>query len=330
MRGPAGGWRYVVFDGQGDVSCAQLAAGGLAAAAGVDERHGEGLPLLLEWLATVERADGGYSYVPAAAGSHRTYTASGLWASLLAGKADTTLTQQWIRDDWQVDSLNYYWMWTVSKALSLAKSTGTGAASDPAWDWYEQLATDLVGRQRDDGSWPGGEWSGDDLATAWACLTLARSLGGACDDPDDDGYCSSDDVCPSTFDPDQGDKDGDGLGDACDNCPENRNVSQVDQDGDGLGDACDKNLCEGEDCSDADRPDGAGEEAGADAEAGGEGEGEPGAGPSQGRAAPPSLNDTDRGPGCGCGVFDAAAGPGPWRASRHVFWLWPLVATLMK
>ncbi|MBN1512970.1 MAG: thrombospondin type 3 repeat-containing protein [Phycisphaerae bacterium] len=60
-----------------------------------------------------------------------------------------------------------------------------------------------------------------------------------CPDADEDGFCDSDDNCPTVFNPDQADTDGDGIGDACDNCPTVTNADQADVDGDGIGDACD-------------------------------------------------------------------------------------------
>jgi len=306
MRGPTGGWRYVEWDDEGDVSCAQLAAGGLAAASAVDEAHGRTLPELLPWLRECELEGGGYTYTPGAATSALSYTSSGLWAALLAGHPDPSAHVAWIRQRWEVVGDNYYWMWTVAKALKMA------GVSDEEWHWYEDLAAHLLGRQEADGSWPGHRWGGQDLSTAWACLTLARSMGGACDDPDEDGHCSPDDLCPDTFDPDQGDKDGDGLGDACDNCQEHRNPGQADADADGLGDACDKNLCEGDDCPSPGRPE-PGDEAGApgDDEAV-EAADEPRIGP--GRTKPPSIHISERDEGC-------ATAPsvlrGPWGSLRR-------------
>ncbi len=313
MRGPDGGWRYSIWDGSGDVSCAQLAAGGMAAAATVDERHGATIPDLLPWLSTCRTDDGGYSYTPGGGRAGYTYTASALWAALLAGlDADSVAeTRAWVRANWVVSPDNYYWMWTVSKALNMADRQ---AGPLEGFDWYGDLAQSLVASQREDGSWRGGQWSGNDLATAWACLTLERSLGGACDDPDEDGWCSGDDLCPVTFDPDQNDSDSDGVGDACDNCPQNANQSQRDGDADGLGDACDKNLCEGQECPPPPgRPGPAPPEDGGEVEDGGDA----GAGPaSPGRAAPPSIDASDRGAGCGCGVASASPEPVWWRPRR--------------
>ena len=304
MRGPAGGWRYTVWDERGDVSCAQLAAGGLAAAAQVDEAHGEALPELLPWLSTCRNDAGGYGYTPGNTPALTT-SASGLWAALLAGadEGDLRRTRAWIRQRWEVLPLHFYWMWTVSKALGTADNV-LGPVEDGEFDWYGDLARYLLDLQQPDGSWAGGQWSGVDLATAWACLTLERSLGGACDDPDEDGWCSSDDLCPTIFDPDQNDSDADGVGDACDNCRLNRNASQYDADADGLGDACDKNLCEGPDCpTPGSVPGGAPGPPGEDgAPGGGDIAPEP-TGPDpqdRRRAAPGALDPDDRASGCAC------------------------------
>jgi hypothetical protein len=91
---------------------------------------------------------------------------------------------------------------------------------------------------------------------------------GACPvgfDPDLDGVCSWEDICPGDFDPGQEDVDGDGFGDACDICPESGTINvdldgdglctencpavpnpgQSDADGDGVGDACDACAVDG-------------------------------------------------------------------------------------
>src|SRR5690348_1842102 len=72
-------------------------------------------------------------------------------------------------------------------------------------------------------------------------------------DPDGDGLNTSQDNCPTVYNPGQQDSDHDGVGDACDkdrdndgipdlydNCPTVPNTSQADADHDGVGDACEK------------------------------------------------------------------------------------------
>jgi len=84
----------------------------------------------------------------------------------------------------------------------------------------------------------------------------------SCSDADADGVCDTVDLCPTDFDPTNGDLDGDTVGDACDpdidgdgilndgtdgipgnadddNCRLKSNATQADADIDGVGDACD-------------------------------------------------------------------------------------------
>ena len=67
---------------------------------------------------------------------------------------------------------------------------------------------------------------------------LVRSIGGGCNDTDDDGVCDADDNCRLVANANQQDTDGDGVGNVCDNCPSVSNPRQEDSDGDGTGDAC--------------------------------------------------------------------------------------------
>jgi hypothetical protein len=60
-----------------------------------------------------------------------------------------------------------------------------------------------------------------------------------CPDSDGDGWCDSEDNCPSVPNADQDNVDGDQWGDACDNCPNDANPLQEDADSDDVGDVCD-------------------------------------------------------------------------------------------
>jgi hypothetical protein len=50
-------------------------------------------------------------------------------------------------------------------------------------------------------------------------------------DGDGDGTATSDDNCPTTYNPDQADFDGDGVGDLCDLCPLSGKLEMIDADG---------------------------------------------------------------------------------------------------
>jgi hypothetical protein len=265
IQGPTGGWRYTFWDDTGDVSCTQLAAAGLASVARLAPRGAAALPRLLEWVDTTRQPNGGHSYTPGrGAGAARTTTAAALWAQLVAGRPPSAAGPQsalrFLRGNWAPRPpeglFSLYYMWTVSKALQLARNDGrlpagvfapqVGGALVPADEgypeevasWYFDLATTLLERRRDDGTW------GNSLITSFACLVLERSLGGVCGDLDEDGLCVADDNCPALFNPGQDDTDGDTVGDLCDNCPVNSNTGQRDVDGDRIGNACDKDLCE--------------------------------------------------------------------------------------
>jgi hypothetical protein len=79
--------------------------------------------------------------------------------------------------------------------------------------------------------------SESDGAICNGCSTLTRAVARFvftdCLDPDEDGICAEDDICPYDYDPDQADSNGDGVGDACDLC------GGADADGDGLCDSYD-------------------------------------------------------------------------------------------
>lgn len=109
------------------------------------------------------------------------------------------------------------------------------SAVAPWSNWMRQIGQMAAGR-------------GGYVAHPWVTLGVTD----AADDPDQDGFPSSADNCPTMSNPDQADFDGDGTGDICDgdtdndgvvdgadNCPEFANLDQVDSDSDGAGDACD-------------------------------------------------------------------------------------------
>ena len=129
--------------------------------------------------------------------------------------------------------------------------------------WYYDYAYTLLGLQGADGRFASGPGNSnwDAFAEqAYSVLVLERSLGGGCNDTDNDGICDVDDRCPSVANRDQLDSDFDGVGDACDNCIDTPNREQLDADGDQIGDACEAcpdnprpEICDGidNDCDEA-------------------------------------------------------------------------------
>lgn len=146
-------------------------------------------------------ADGGFYYTCAAGGgsaagttadgglrSYASMTYSGLKSMLYAGlKADDPRVRaavEWIRDHFDLtsnpglgDAGLYYYYHVVAKTLH---ALGRGTFEDRAGvkhDWRSELATEIVGRQQQDGSWvnANNRWMEGDpnLVTAYALLALS-------------------------------------------------------------------------------------------------------------------------------------------------------------
>ena len=290
-----GGWSYGMPEEDGDLSATHFAATALSAAAAVLPGADASLPRLDGFLPGTGTEDGGHRYRGCGelAASHA-MTAAGVWVARLAGHATSDEEVQsglrWLLDRYRYDGQDnhwqtsyYYYLWALTKALLATADVvpegavpaaafagerdpvSDGYPEEPAGWWYD-LASQLHREQRGDGSWPAGERPGPSKGnepfsdTAFACLVLVRSLGGADLDLDGDGIGAAD-LCPEVSDPDQADRDGDGVGDACDDCPDFPDSGQDDWDGDGLGDACDEHprcvasleVCNGvdDDCSGA-------------------------------------------------------------------------------
>ncbi|MCA9528274.1 MAG: hypothetical protein KC549_18445, partial [Myxococcales bacterium] len=270
-----GGWNYRNPEQQGDMSTTQFAVAGLSAAEQVIEGANAVLPNVVNFLLADQSPDGGAGYRPGS-GSSSSMTASNLWCYRLsevpAGDPRPQGDLGWMRQNYTFDRMiggftptsTFYYFWAAEKALTVSGDDGLGGAvyseqfgdrdtaalgypEEPRSSYFD-LAYTLLQWQDPNGAWGNGfngspngwdQWS----SHFFALLTLERSLGGVCLDPDGDGLCGFDDNCPDIPNPDQADEDEDGVGDACDNCPKVINRGQDDTDGDGTGDACDRYLC---------------------------------------------------------------------------------------
>lgn len=259
-----GGFNYRRPELVGDLSTTVFAMAGLVA-----NRDRPGVTATLEavrpFLRASQQVGGGGSYRPGV-GASESMSASLLWSADMAGlAADDPLVEDawhWMRANYTYEAtrlpMNSFWyFWALERAAAAypeaAEAFGErdpaalGYPEEPPGLWFD-LAYTLLTWQDDFGQWGNGSGLSPEGWDLWAShlfalLTLMRSSFGGCGDPDADGVCLYEDVCPQVADPAQEDRDGDGAGDACDLCLDVPNPDQADGDGDGLGDACDPLLC---------------------------------------------------------------------------------------
>jgi cytosine/adenosine deaminase-related metal-dependent hydrolase len=124
---------------------------------------------------------------------------------------------------------------------SICANTGLGPASYSALE--SSLASALAGARV-----PSGYEYAKELYPLWVCDDARPScdMGSpTANDADGDGVPDADDLCPTSWDPQQTDHDGDAVGDACDPCPLGADQATCthtpgDIDGDGVPDTTDK------------------------------------------------------------------------------------------
>lgn len=93
---------------------------------------------------------------------------------------------QFIDNNWDTDwehfpANNYYAFYSVMKGFRLLGIETISPLNEPSgFDWYGDpsggYAQYLVSRQQSDGTWPEGYWSSHPLASAWAILTLKKTV----------------------------------------------------------------------------------------------------------------------------------------------------------
>lgn len=140
--------------------------------------------------------DGGFIYLPgssAAGGTLSTgsMTGAGIWGLSLSGNPpeDGRIADgiHWVEqvytwdvnptttDDWGTNSLYYYFL-SMSKALSMARTSTLNSIHLGVRDWYLDLYQKLKNAQYPDGRWVSDNnyvWENNpDLATSWALLAL--------------------------------------------------------------------------------------------------------------------------------------------------------------
>jgi hypothetical protein len=87
----------------------------------------------------------------------------------------------WLSDGEHLSANSYYAFYSVMKGFRLLGIKTINPINDPSgFDWYSDPADGyaqyLVGKQQVDGSWPPGYWSSHPLSSAWAILTLKKTV----------------------------------------------------------------------------------------------------------------------------------------------------------
>jgi len=279
-----GGWCHGAPECE-DMLATLFAASGLGAAAAVLDGADDTVPRAGTFVERAAHPEGGFGDRPNSDGASHASTASALRILRLARRETSAAGPQaalrWLEEHYSYEppldgdeDAFYFYLWAASDGLEVSTAPeppepgvvyadNIGGRRDPAADgfpeeprdWYYDFAFQLLRLQADDGHWPparvdGEEGLGPHADTAFALLTLERSLGSCCFDTDGDGLSDMQDNCPQDPNPEQDDRDDDGVGDLCDNCPDTQNRDQADEDGDGFGDACEPHVdpCFPEDC----------------------------------------------------------------------------------
>ncbi len=192
-----GGWRYGCNNWDSDNSVSQWPVIGMESA---EVNFGTTVPQFVKdelsmWIDYIQNdvdgdwADGGAGYTyPDGPNIART---GGLLAEMKFF-GDTTATQRvqdavdFIDRNWETDwehfpANSYYAFYSVMKGFRLLGIETISPLNDPSGlDWYADTvwgyAQHIVNDQAPDGAWYGGYWTGHPLTSAWAILTLKKTV----------------------------------------------------------------------------------------------------------------------------------------------------------
>jgi hypothetical protein len=196
-----GGWRYYGNYGQSDNSVSQWPVIGMESAevnfgaAGllVPEFVKEELNLWIDYIQNDvdgDWADGGSGYTAPWDWVNIAKTGGLLAEMKFVGDTTATLrvqqAVQFIDSNWDTDSEHfsvnsYYAFYSVMKGFRLLGIKTISPLNDPSGlDWYGDAsrgyAQHIVADQNPDGAWYGGYWSNHPLQSAWAILTLKKTV----------------------------------------------------------------------------------------------------------------------------------------------------------
>jgi len=199
-EGFAGGWRYWCNSQDSDNSVAQWPVIGMESAEVNFGAAGLLIPLFVKeqlsgWIDYIQNdvdgdsADGGSGYECPGCWVNIAKTGGLLAEMKFVG--DTTASTRvqaaadFIDRNWDTDGehfpYSYYAFYSVMKGFRLLGIDTIGPINDPfGLDWYGDptrgYAQHIVGDQAADGGWYGAYWSTHPLQSAWACLTLKKTV----------------------------------------------------------------------------------------------------------------------------------------------------------
>ncbi len=193
-QNPDGAWRYYAGEEPSDQSNSGWVTMGLTYANvkfGID--IAEVLPGLQSWVNAIQNTDMASPYY---GGSM--YTVGGSWENILKtgsllyqfAMVSTPVTDTNVQA--AIGFIENFWNagidtgWTDHRQAMFCMMKGLEAYNVelldldgddvPETDWFDVVSSHLVGTQNADGSWPGDYWAGQEASTAWALLTLERSV----------------------------------------------------------------------------------------------------------------------------------------------------------
>lgn len=197
-QNPDGGWRYVPLDVGSDQSNTGWATMGLTYANiefGID--ISTILPGLHMWVDAIQNKDDPSSSLYGAS----EYTINGGWENILKTGSllyqfamlstpetdeDVQAAIGFIENYWNAPGCDYNGGWLDHRQAMFCMMKGLEAYnvemldldgdSIPETDWFDVVSTHLVTTQNPEGSWPGDCWAGPEASTAWALLTLERTV----------------------------------------------------------------------------------------------------------------------------------------------------------
>lgn len=192
-----GGWRYDCNSGDSDNSVSQWPVIGMESA---EVNFGSTVPLFVKdelnlWIDYIQNdvdgdwEDGGSGYTDPWDWVNIAKTGGLLAEMKFAGDTTTSTRVQDAVDfidrkwdgDWEHFPNSYYAFYSVMKGFRLLGIETINPINDPTgFDWYGDpvrgYAQHIVGDQSSDGAWYGGSWSDHPLTSAWAILTLKKTV----------------------------------------------------------------------------------------------------------------------------------------------------------